>query len=109
LLIFSEPYEAGDGTVIVTVARTGWRDRPGHPVGVYAIQAGNITWRPAVDTSRHRLIGACTGFVAAAVGVLAVLRRPPWPELTEQVMIALAHNRAAEDRPQLRGEVRQKF
>jgi hypothetical protein len=92
LLIFNEPYEAGDGTVIITVCRTGWWDRPGHPVGVYTIHAGDTTWTPAVDVSRHRLIGACTGLLAAVIGVLAVLRRPPWPELTEKVMVSLAHN-----------------
>jgi hypothetical protein len=93
LLIFGEPYEASDGTVIFTVARTGWRDRPGHPVGVYAIHAGTTTWTPAVDASRHRLIGVCTGLLAAVIGVLAVLRRPPWPEMTEKVMVSLAHSR----------------
>jgi hypothetical protein len=95
LLIFGEPYEANDGTVIVTVTRTGWWDRPGHPVGVYAIHAGNATWTPAVDASRHRLIGVCTGLLAGVLGVLAVLRRPPWPELTEKVMVSLAQSRAA--------------
>jgi hypothetical protein len=99
LLIFNEPYEADDGTVIVTVARMGWRDRPGHPVGVYTIHAGNVTWTPAVDVSRHRLIGVSTGFLAAAIGALAVLRRPPWPELTDKVMVALAQSRAAGERP----------
>jgi hypothetical protein len=98
LLIFSEPYEAHDGTVIVTVARMGWGDRPGHPVGVYTIHAGNVTWTPAVDVSRHRLIGVCTGFLAAGIGVLAVLMRPPWPEMTEKVMVALAHSRADGER-----------
>jgi hypothetical protein len=100
LLIFNEPYEASDGTVIVTVSRTGWRDRPGHPVGVYTIHAGSTTWTPAVDVSRHRLIGVCTGLLAAVIGVLAVFRKPPWPEMTEKVMVALARNRAAGERPQ---------
>jgi hypothetical protein len=98
LLIFSEPYEANDGTVVVTVARTSWRDGTGHPVGVYTIHAGNVTWTPAVDVSRHRLIGASTGLLAAVIGVLAVLRKPPWPEMTENVMVALAQNRAAGER-----------
>jgi hypothetical protein len=93
MLIFNEPYQASDGTVIVTVCRTGWRDRPGHPVGVYTIHAGNTIWTPAVDASRHRLIGVCTGLLAAVIGVLAVLRRPPWPEMTEKVMVSLAHSR----------------
>jgi hypothetical protein len=92
LLIFDDPYEASDGTVIITVSRTGWRDGPGHPVGVYTIHAGSTTWTPADDASRHKLIGVCTGFLAAVIGVLAILRRPPWPEMTEKVMLSLAHN-----------------
>lgn len=95
MLIFGEPYEVNDGTVIVTVTRTGWWDRPGHPVGIYAIHAGSATWTPAVDVGRHRLIGVCTGLLAAVLGALAVLRRPPWPELTDKVMVSLAQSRAA--------------
>jgi len=98
-LIFSEPYQASDGTVVVTVSRTGWRNHPGHPVGVYTIHAGTTTWTPAVDASRHRLIGVCTGLLAAVIGVLTVLRRPPWPELTEKVMVSLALSQAAGERP----------
>jgi hypothetical protein len=95
MLIFEEPYEASDGTVVVAVCRTGWRNHPGHPVGIYTIHAGTTTWTPAIDGSRHRLVGVCTGLLAAVIGVLAVLRRPPWPELSEQVMVSLAHSRAA--------------
>jgi hypothetical protein len=94
MLIFEEPYEASDGTVVVAVCRTGWRNHPGHPVGIYTIHAGTTTWTPAIDGSRHRLVGVCTGLLAAVIGVLAVLRRPPWPELTEKVMVSLANSRA---------------
>jgi hypothetical protein len=100
MLVFNEPYQASDGTVVVAVSRTGWRNHPGHPVGVYTIHAGSTTWTPAVDASRHRLIGVCTGLLAAVIGVLAVLRRPPWPEMTEKVMVSLAHSRAAGERLQ---------
>ncbi|MGB8403191.1 MAG: hypothetical protein WCE30_03830 [Mycobacterium sp.] len=95
MLIFNEPYVAGDGTVIITVSRTGWRDRDAHPVGVYTIHGGRTIWTPAVDASRHALIAVCTGLLAAVIGVCAVLRRPPWPEMTAEVMVALAHNRSA--------------
>ncbi|NLU82186.1 hypothetical protein [Rhodococcus sp. HNM0569] len=83
--VFGEPYEVGDGTVIVTVTRTDWRGRD-HPLGLYVVGAQGATWKPAVDASLHGVIGVLTGFVAAALGTLAVLRRPPWPELTERVM-----------------------
>lgn len=87
MLVFGEPYEAGDGTVIVTVSRKG------RAVGIYTVRAEGTTWTPAVDSSRYMVIGVCTGFVAAVIGTLAILRRPPWPEMTERVMIALAEAR----------------
>jgi hypothetical protein len=98
VLIFGEPYEAGNDTVIVTVVRKGWRTDSEHPVGIYTIRADSTTWTPAVDTSRHAVIGVCTGFVAAAIAVTALLRRPPWPDMTERVMIALAQGRRARRR-----------
>jgi hypothetical protein len=98
LLVFGEPYQAGDGTVIVTVSRKGWGKRSERPVGMYTVRADGTTWTPVVDTGRHRLIGVCTGFVAAVITTLAVLRRPPWPEMTERVMAALAESRSAERR-----------
>jgi hypothetical protein len=91
-LVFSEPYEASNGTVIVTVSG----GRGGSPVGVYTITADGTTWTPAVDAGRLALIGVCTGFVAALLGTVAVLRRPPWPELTERVMVALAEARISQ-------------
>lgn len=98
MLIFGEPYEAINNTVIVTVARKGWGTRYEHPIGIYTVRADSTTWTPAVDASQVALIGVCTGFVAAAISTIAVLRRPPWPEMTERVMIALAQARLADRR-----------
>jgi hypothetical protein len=98
LLVFGEPYEASNGTLIVTVSRKGWGDRPAHPVGIYTVCAQGTSWTPAVDTSRLALIGAATGFAAAVISTMAVLRRPPWPEMTERVMTALAEARKAQGR-----------
>jgi hypothetical protein len=95
VLIFNEPYEASDGTVVITVSRRGWRTGVTHPVGIYTVGAEGTIWTPAVDASRHALIGVCTGLLAAVIGVVAVLRRPPWPEMTAEVMVALAQNRGA--------------
>ena len=67
-------------------------------MGIYTVSAEGATWTPAVDASRHALIGVCTGFAAAVIGTIAVLRRPPWPEMTERVMTALAQARIAESR-----------
>ncbi|GAF45467.1 hypothetical protein [Rhodococcus wratislaviensis] len=49
-----------------------------------------------VDTSQHALIGVCTGFAAAVISTIAVLGLPPWPEMTERVMTAIAEARIAE-------------
>jgi hypothetical protein len=97
-MIFSEPFESKDGTVVITVSRPGWRDRPARPIGLYTVASGRTTFTPAVDASRVALIGACAGFAAAVIATVAVLRRPPWPEMTEGVMIALSKERAAHRR-----------
>jgi ABC-type Fe3+ transport system permease subunit len=98
MLVFGEPYEADNGAVIVTVARTGWWRRAPRPVGLYTVAAHGTTWTPATDSSLHALIGVCTGFVAALLGAAAVLRRPPWPELTERAMVALAQRPGGDSR-----------
>ncbi|WP_235916691.1 hypothetical protein [Antrihabitans cavernicola] len=80
------------------MSRTSWGGRADRPVGMYTIRDDSTTWTPAIDINRVALIGACTGFVAAALSTAAVLRRPPWPEMTERTMIAIAQARAAESR-----------
>ncbi|NMO04850.1 hypothetical protein HH308_26855 [Gordonia sp. TBRC 11910] len=94
MLHFSEPYEASNGTVIITVTRTGWRSGVEHPVGIYSITASDTRWLPALDSNRHALIGVCTGLIAATLATIAVARRPPWPSLTPEVMVALAQAKA---------------
>lgn len=98
MLIFGEPYDAGNGAVVITVARRTWPGRSEHPIGIYTVRSDSTTWTPASDGDRIALVGVCTGLVAALIGTLAVLRRPPWPEMTERTMIALAHARIAESR-----------
>jgi hypothetical protein len=95
MLIFSDPYEANNGTVIITVSRPGWWDGPARPIGIYTVTADHATWTPAMDASRHGLIGVCAGFAAAVISTLAVLRRPPWPDMTELVMTAISEARIA--------------
>ena len=51
------------------------------PVGVFVIKDGEATWVPAVDSTRIALVGALTGLVAATLATLAMVRRPPWPDL----------------------------
>ena len=77
---FGEPFEASNGTVIITVSAGG------RPIGVFTVASERATWTPTTDSHRIALIGACTGFVAAVLGMAAIVRRPPWPELTERAV-----------------------
>ena len=95
-MIFGEPFESSDGTVVITVSRPGWRDGPARPIGLYTVTAQCATWTPAVDSGRIAIIGACTGFAAAVIATIAVLRRPPLAKFRRRaVMIALSKERAA--------------
>ena len=87
--VYGEPYETSDGTTIVTVTgfRRAWL-RPGDaqpipkPIGVFVVRDGEVRWVAAVDETRIALMGELIGLVAATIGTLAVLRRPPWPDLS---------------------------
>ena len=72
-------------------AKVRGRTRPGapdgdlrvnaKPVGVFVIKDGSATWVPAVDQTRIALLGELIGLVAATFATLAMVRRPPWPDL----------------------------
>ncbi|AZG46673.1 hypothetical protein [Gordonia insulae] len=85
---FSEPETLADGSTVIYVSRPT-RQGESRPIGMYTVANGATTWTPAVDAGRAALIGASTGFVAALLGTIAVVRRPPWPDLTERAMTAI--------------------
>ena len=95
--VYGQPYETADGVTVLPVARVRGRTRPGvqdtdlrlaaRPVGVFVIKDGEATWVPAVDSTRIALVGALTGLIAATLGTLAMVRRPPWPDLHGTVSI----------------------
>jgi hypothetical protein len=70
--VFGEPYETPGGATVIPVHA---------PVGVFVVHGGDVKWEPAVDMTRVLLIGAMTGLMAATLGTLAVLRKPPWPDV----------------------------
>ncbi|MBF6334063.1 hypothetical protein [Nocardia transvalensis] len=82
-LIYGTPHETPDGATIITVTRPGgaWRLAP-RPLGIFVVHGENVTWKPAVDEGRIALLGVLTGLLAAAFTTLAILRRPPWPDLS---------------------------
>lgn len=77
--VFGEPYETADGATVIPVAkRRGDRARP---VGVFVVNDGKATWQPAVDAERVAMMGILVGLVSATLAGIAMVRRPPWPDL----------------------------
>ncbi|MFC7450399.1 hypothetical protein [Rhodococcus daqingensis] len=87
--VYGEPYETAQGATIITVARLGGgrcgtRDVAAVPVGVFVIHDGEVAWEPAVDETRIALMALSIGLASAVLATLAVLRRPPWPDLSRR-------------------------
>jgi hypothetical protein len=78
--VYGEPYRTADGGTVITVAKV--RAGTATPIGVFVVHGGTASWVPAVDMNRVALIGVITGLMAAVLGSLAFLRRPPWPDLS---------------------------
>ena len=78
--VYGEPYRMADGGTVITVAKV--RAGTATPVGVFVVHGGRVRWVPAIDANRIALIGVITGLISAALASLAVLRRPPWPDLS---------------------------
>ncbi|SEP51503.1 hypothetical protein [Amycolatopsis saalfeldensis] len=89
--VFGEPIESPDGGLVIPVVRvTGVRGGAPSPVGVFVIHGGKAQWEPAVDANRLALLGAVIGLASAVISTLAVLRRPPWPDLSVEGLAQLA-------------------
>ena len=78
--VYGEPYQTADGGTVIPVAKV--RAGMSTPMGLFVIYGGTARWVPAVDTNRIALIGIITGLISAVLGSAAVLRRPPWPDLS---------------------------
>ena len=78
--VYGEPYQTADGGTVIPVAKV--RAGTSTPMGLFVIYGGTARWVPAVDNNRIALIGIITGLISATIGTLAVLRRPPWPDLS---------------------------
>lgn len=82
-LVYGDPIETDDRTTVLPVSRV--RGGSSSPVGVFVVHDGTATWTPAFDANRTAQIGVMTGFVAATLACLAVLRKPPWPDTVIRV------------------------
>jgi hypothetical protein len=74
--VYGQPYQTADGTTIVPVAKVN-----GGALGVFVIKDGASKWEPAVDATRIALMGITVGLVSAFLAGVAMVRRPPWPDL----------------------------
>jgi hypothetical protein len=79
--VYGQPYHTPEGTTIVPVAKVG-----GGALGVFVVtKDGTSTWEPAVDATRIAMLGITVGLVSAFLAGLAMIRRPPWPDLRGEV------------------------
>ena len=74
--VFGQPYETADGTTVIPVAKSGAK-----PLGVFVVKDGKASFVPAVDAGRIAMMGILVGLVSAALAGVAMVRRPPWPDL----------------------------
>jgi hypothetical protein len=76
--VFGDAYQTDEATVIpVTTVRRG----SPRPAGVFVVKGGSASWVPAVDGERIAMMGILVGLVSAALAGVAMVRRPPWPDL----------------------------
>lgn len=85
-LVYGEPHQTADGTTVITAARVTASGPDGSevtatPVGAMVIHGDQAKWVAAVGVSRIGMAGVLTGLLSAVIVSLAVLRRPPWPDL----------------------------
>ncbi|MFD4462724.1 hypothetical protein [Nocardia sp. NPDC058480] len=83
-MVFGQPIDTADGTIIITVSRSGgllWHPRP---IGLFVIHSGRAHWTPATDANRIAQLGEWIGLLTGVIAALAILRRPPWPDLSRR-------------------------
>lgn len=74
--VYGQPYETADGATVIPVVRVR-----GGALGVFVVKDGRAKWKPAVDSTRVALLGIFVVLVSATLAGVAMVRRPPWPDL----------------------------
>lgn len=72
LSAFGSAYQTPDGATVIPVTK---------PVGVFVVKDGKPVWSSATNDTRIALLGISVGLVAAALAGVAMVIRPPWPDL----------------------------
>jgi hypothetical protein len=81
--VFGQPYETPDGATVIPVTKV--RGGRAKPAGVFVIKDGRPVWSPVVDGERIAMLGILVGLVSATLAGVAMVRRPPWPDLHGEV------------------------
>lgn len=78
--VYSEPLRIDESTTVVLVSR---QTRSGGtvPLGALTTHDGATEWTATPEPDRLALAGIAVGFVAATLACVAMVRRPPWPEI----------------------------
>jgi hypothetical protein len=89
--VYGQPFETADGTTVIPAAKLRGRSAPGaddsrirlsaKPIGIFVIKDGKAAFVPSADATRIATMGILVGLVAAALAGVAMVRRPPWPDL----------------------------
>jgi len=89
--LFGQPHETADGTTVIPVAKLRGRSARGvddsrirlgaKPLGIFVVKDGKASFVPAVDATPIAMMGILVGLVSAALAGVAMVRRPPWPDL----------------------------
>lgn len=89
--VYGQPYQTADGTTVVPVAKFRGRSASGiddprnrpsaKPLGIFLVKDGKAVFVPATDATKIAMMGILVGLVSAALAGVAMVRRPPWPDL----------------------------
>lgn len=81
-LMYGTPHQTPDGSTVITVSKPSFFRGVPRPIGVYVIHEGKVKFEPVMDGTRIALMGELIGLVAAGFATAALLRRPPWPDMS---------------------------
>jgi hypothetical protein len=89
--VYGQPFDTADGTTVISAAKLRGRSAPGtddsrirlsaKPIGIFVIKDGKAAFVPSADATRIATMGILVGLVTAALAGVAMVRRPPWPDL----------------------------
>lgn len=83
--IYGSPYRTPEGTTVIPVTKPAGRFRRARPLGVFVVADGKAAWHAATDDTAIALTGIFVGLMATTLSLIAVIRRPPWPDVVVRV------------------------